>query len=154
LFGYEKGAFTGANKLTLGKVECAEGGTLFLDEIGDLPLPLQVKLLRFLQERSLSASAGRGNPGRPAGGVRNPQDLPAKIRSGEFREDLYYRMAEINVCIPPLRERESDILLLARTILDQMNLELGKSMKGFTDDALAAIEAHSWPGNVRELRTA
>jgi two-component system NtrC family response regulator len=153
LFGYEKGAFTGANKQTPGKVEYAEGGTLFLDEIGDLPMSLQAKLLRFLQERVIERIGGREEiPVDLRVVCATHQDLPAKIRSGEFREDLYYRMAEINVCIPPLREREGDTLLLARTILDQMNLELGKSMKGFTDAALAAIENHSWPGNVRELK--
>lgn len=153
LFGYEKGAFTGANKQTLGKLEYAEGGTLFLDEIGDLPMPLQAKLLRFLQERVIERIGGRGEiPVNLRVICATHQDLPAKIRTGEFREDLYYRMAEINIRIPPLRERESDTLLLARTILDQINLEMGKSIKGFTDDALAAIEAHSWPGNVRELK--
>jgi two-component system, NtrC family, response regulator len=153
LFGYERGAFTGANKQTLGKIECADGGTLFLDEIGDLPLSLQAKLLRFLQERVIERIGGREEiPIDLRVVCATHQDLPAKIRSGEFREDLYYRMAEINVRIPPLRERESDTLLLARTILDQMNLEQGKSLKGFTDDALAALEAHSWPGNVRELK--
>jgi two-component system NtrC family response regulator len=153
LFGYEKGAFTGANKQTLGKVEYADGGTLFLDEIGDLPMPLQAKLLRFLQERVIERIGGREEiPVDLRVVCATHQDLQAKIRSGEFREDLYYRMAEINICIPPLRERESDCLLLARVILDQMNQELGKSMKGFTDDAMTAIEAHSWPGNVRELK--
>jgi two-component system NtrC family response regulator len=152
LFGYERGAFTGANKQTLGKIECADGGTLFLDEIGDLPLSLQAKLLRFLQERVIERIGGREEiPIDLRVVCATHQDLPAKIRSGEFREDLYYRMAEINVCIPPLRERENDTLLLAQTILVQMNLEQGKSMKGFTDDAKAAIEAYSWPGNVREL---
>jgi two-component system NtrC family response regulator len=153
LFGYEKGAFTGANKLTLGKIEYADGGTLFLDEVGDLPMPLQAKLLRFLQERVIERIGGREEiPVDLRVVCATHQDLQAKIRTGEFREDLYYRMAEINVCIPPLRERESDTLLLAQTILDQMNLEQGKSMKGFTDDAKAAIEAYSWPGNVRELK--
>ena len=153
LFGYEKGAFTGANKQTLGKVESAEGGTLFLDEIGDLPLALQAKLLRFLQERVIERVGGREEIAVDLRVVcATHQDLLAKISTGEFREDLYYRMAEISVRIPPLRERENDILLLARTILDQMNLELGKSMKGFADDALAAMEVHPWPGNVRELK--
>lgn len=153
LFGYEKGAFTGANKQTPGKVEGAEGGTLFLDEIGDLPLALQAKLLRFLQERVIERIGGRkGIPVDLRVVCATHQDLPGKLHTGEFREDLYYRMAEISVRIPPLRERESDALLLACTILNQMNLELGKSIKGFADDALAAIEAHSWPGNVRELK--
>jgi two-component system NtrC family response regulator len=153
LFGYEKGAFTGANKQTPGKIECADGGTLFLDEVGDLPLPLQSKLLRFLQERVIERIGGREEiPIDLRVVCATHQDLQAKIRTGEFREDLYYRMAEINVCIPPLRERENDTLLLAKTLLDQMNLEQGKSIKGFTDDAKAAIEAHSWPGNVREMK--
>lgn len=153
LFGYEKGAFTGANRQTPGKLEYAEGGTLFLDEIGDLPMPLQAKLLRFLQERVIERIGGREEiPVDLRVVCATHQDLQAKIRTGEFREDLYYRMAEITIRIPPLRERENDILLLARTMLDQMNLEQGKSMKGFTDDALAAIETYSWPGNVRELK--
>ena len=153
LFGYEKGAFTGANKQTPGKVESAEGGTLFLDEIGDLPLALQAKLLRFLQERVIERVGGRKEIAVDLRVVcATHQDLLAKISTGEFREDLYYRMAEISVRIPPLRERENDILLLARTILDKMNLELGKSMKGFADDALAAMESYPWPGNVRELK--
>lgn len=153
LFGYEKGAFTGASKQTPGKVESAEGGTLFLDEIGDLPIPLQAKLLRFLQERVIERVGGRQEiPVDLRVVCATHQDLQTKIGNGEFREDLYYRMAEINIRIPPLRERESDSLLLAKTILDQINLEMGKSIKGFTEDALAAIEAYSWPGNVRELR--
>lgn len=153
LFGYEKGAFTGASKQTPGKLEYAEGGTLFLDEIGDLPIPLQAKLLRFLQERVIERIGGREEiPVDLRVICATHQDLQAKIQNGEFREDLYYRMAEINIRIPPLRERESDSLLLALTILDQMNLELDKSIKGFADDALAAIESHTWPGNVRELK--
>ncbi|VAW65675.1 Response regulatory protein [hydrothermal vent metagenome] len=153
LFGYEKGAFTGATKTTPGKIEYAEGGTLFLDEMGDLPMPLQAKLLRFLQERVVERIGGREEI---AVNVRvicaTHQDLEDKISKQEFREDLYYRINEIPIKIPPLKEREGDALLLARTFFDQMNADQGKKLKGFTKEALKAIEAHDWPGNVRELK--
>ncbi len=152
LFGYEKGAFTGAAKQTLGKIEYANGGTLFLDEVGDIPMPLQVKLLRFLQERVIERLGGRGEiPVDVRVVCATHQDLPALVQAGEFREDLYYRISEITVRIPPLREREGDALLLARTFLDRYSEQHRRNLKGFAQDAVAAIEAHAWPGNVREL---
>jgi len=153
LFGYEKGAFTGATKTTLGKIEYAEGGTLFLDEMGELPMPLQAKLLRFLQERVVERIGGREEiPVNVRVICATHQNLEEKIANKEFREDLYYRINEIPIQIPPLKEREGDALLLARTFFEQMNKDMGKKLKGFTKDALSAIEAHHWPGNVRELK--
>ncbi len=153
LFGYEKGAFTGASKQTRGKIEYADKGTLFLDEVGDLPMPLQAKLLRFLQERVMERVGGRSEiPVDVRVVCATHQDLQAKIAAGEFREDLYYRISEITIQIPPLREREGDAVLLARSFLDQFGKEQGRSLRGFTKDALAAIEGHAWPGNVRELK--
>jgi len=153
LFGYEKGAFTGATKTTLGKIEYAEGGTLFLDEMGELPMPLQAKLLRFLQERVVERIGGREEiPVNVRVICATHQDLDDKIKKKEFREDLYYRINEIPIVIPPLKDREGDVLLLARFFFDQMNQNQGKKLKGFTRDALTAIDAHSWPGNVRELK--
>ena len=153
LFGYEKGAFTGAAKMTLGKIEYAEGGTLFLDEMGELPMSLQAKLLRFLQERVVERVGGRGEiPVNVRVVCATHQNLEEKIVQGEFREDLYYRINEIPIYIPPLREREGDVLLLARSCLDVFNKEQGKKIKGFTKDALIALENHEWPGNVRELK--
>ncbi|RDH81020.1 MAG: PEP-CTERM-box response regulator transcription factor [endosymbiont of Galathealinum brachiosum] len=153
LFGYEKGAFTGATKTTPGKIEYAEGGTLFLDEMGELPMSLQAKLLRFLQERVVERIGGREEI---AVNVRvicaTHQDLEDKIEKKEFREDLYYRINEIPINIPPLKDRDGDVLLLARSFFDQINLEQGKKLKGFTKDALTALDAHKWPGNVRELK--
>jgi len=153
LFGYEKGAFTGATKSSPGKIEFAEGGTLFLDEMGELPMPLQAKLLRFLQERVVERIGGREEiPVNVRVICATHQNLEEKIKRGEFREDLYYRINEIPINIPPLREREGDKLLLAKAFFEQMNTEQGKKLKGFTKEALAAIEAHDWPGNVRELK--
>ena len=153
LFGYEKGAFTGATKSTPGKIEYAEGGTLFLDEMGELPMPLQAKLLRFLQERVVERIGGREEiPVNVRVICATHQNLEAKIANGEFREDLYYRINEIPINIPPLKDRDGDALLLARTFLDQMNRDQGKKLKGFTKDSLKAIESHNWPGNVRELK--
>ena len=153
LFGYEKGAFTGAGKQTRGKIEYADKGTLFLDEVGDLPMGLQAKLLRFLQERVVEHVGGREEiPVDVRIVCATHQDLHAKIAAGEFREDLYYRISEITVHIPPLREREGDPLLLARSFLDHSCKEHGRSLRGFTKDALTAIESHAWPGNVRELK--
>ena len=152
LFGYEKGAFTGAVKMTEGKIELAEGGTLFLDEVGDIPLPLQVKLLRFLQERVVERIGGR----RPIPvDVRivcaTHQDLEGMITTARFREDLYYRLAEIIVRIPSLAERAGDATLLAHHFLSKFAREHGRNFKGFTADAIAAITDWHWPGNVREL---
>jgi len=153
LFGYEKGAFTGATKSTPGKIEYAEGGTLFLDEMGELPLSLQAKLLRFLQERVVERIGGRDEiPVNVRIICATHQNLEEKIKNGEFREDLYYRINEIPITIPPLRDRDGDALLLARTFFDQINKQQGKKLKGFSNDALSAIEAHEWPGNVRELK--
>jgi len=152
LFGYEKGAFTGAAKQTIGKIEYANEGTLFLDEIGDLPMPLQAKLLRFLQERVIERLGGRGEiPVDVRVVCATHRDLAGMIREGSFREDLYYRLSEISVKIPPLRERPGDAVLLAQAFLERYARELGRNLRGFTADALAAIEAHAWPGNVREM---
>jgi two-component system, NtrC family, response regulator len=152
LFGYEKGAFTGAAKQTIGKIEYASEGTLFLDEIGDLPMPLQAKLLRFLQERVIERLGGRGEiPVDVRVVCATHRDLAGMIREGSFREDLYYRLSEITIKIPPLRERPGDAVLLAQAFLERNARELGRSLKGFTADALAALEMHAWPGNVREM---
>ncbi|MCS6785799.1 MAG: PEP-CTERM-box response regulator transcription factor [Thiobacillaceae bacterium] len=152
LFGYEKGAFTGASKQTLGKIEYAHKGTLFLDEIGDLPLALQAKLLRFLQERVIERLGGRGEiPVDVRVVAATHQDLQARIGSGQFRQDLYYRLSEITVHIPPLRARQGDKSLLAHAFLEKYAQLNGRGLRGFTAEALAAIEAHPWPGNVREI---
>lgn len=153
LFGYEKGAFTGASKTTPGKIEYAEGGTLFLDEMGELPMPLQAKLLRFLQERVVERIGGREEiPVNVRVICATHQNLEEKIANGEFREDLFYRINEIPINIPPLRERQGDVLLLARSFLEHFAKEQNRKIKSFTKDALAAIENHDWPGNVRELK--
>lgn len=152
LFGYEKGAFTGAVRQTLGKIETAHRGTLFLDEIGDLPLPLQAKLLRFLQERVIERIGGREEiPVDVRIVCATHRDLKAQILTGQFREDLYYRLAEIVVDIPPLRERQGDAVLLAHAFVQRFGRENGRTGLGLADDAVAAIESHRWPGNVREL---
>ena len=152
LFGYEKGAFTGAAKQTIGRIEYANEGTLFLDEIGDLPMPLQAKLLRFLQERVIERLGGRGEiPVDVRIVCATHRDLASMIREGSFREDLYYRLSEISVKIPPLRDRPGDAVLLAQAFLERNARELGRSIRGFSADALGALEAHSWPGNVREM---
>ncbi len=152
LFGYEKGAFTGAGKQTKGKIEYADHGTLFLDEVGDLPFPLQAKLLRFLQERIVERLGGREEiPVDVRVVCATHQDLRRLIEQGRFREDLFYRISEITINIPPLKEREGDALLLAHAFLEKYNTQYGKALKGFTPDACAAIEGHAWPGNVREM---
>jgi two-component system, NtrC family, response regulator len=152
LFGYEKGAFTGAIKTTEGKIELAHGGTLFLDEVGDIPLPLQVKLLRFIQERLIERVGGRKPiPVDTRIVCATHQDLPAMIRAGSFREDLYYRLAEIVVRIPSLAERHGDAVLLAKHFLHRFAREMNPQVRGFTPAALAAVDAWAWPGNVREL---
>ena len=151
LFGHEKGAFTGAVKTTEGKIEQANGGTLFLDEIGDVPLPLQVKLLRFLQERVIERIGGRkAIPVDTRIVCATHQDLDAMIAAQSFREDLYYRLAEIVIKIPTLAERPGDAGLLARHFMGRY-AAMNKDVKGIAPDALAAIDAWSWPGNVREL---
>ena len=152
LFGHEKGAFTGAVKTTPGKIELAEGGTLFLDEVGDIPLPLQVKLLRFLQERVVERIGGRvAIPVDTRIVCATHQNLEEMIAQGRFREDLYYRLAEIVVRIPGLAERPGDAVLLARHFVSRFARELNPQVKGLAGDALAAIDAWPWPGNVREL---
>ena len=152
LFGYEKGAFTGAMKQTSGRFEQANGGTIFLDEIGDMPLALQAKLLRFLQDRVVERIGGRE---RITVDVRivcaTNKDPAAMIQAGEFREDLYYRISEVMVRIPPLRDRAGDAIVIARMILDRRAREHGRPIKGFTPGALKAIEKYPWPGNIREL---
>ncbi len=152
LFGYERGAFTGAVKSNVGKIELAEGGTLFLDEVGDIPLPLQVKLLRFLQERVIERIGGRSPIAVDTRIVcATHQDLEAMIAEGRFREDLYYRLAEIVVKIPSLAERAGDAMLLARHFLNRFGRELNPKVQALSPDAVAAIDAYAWPGNVREL---
>ena len=152
LFGYEKGAFTGAAKTTLGKIEVAHRGTLMLDEIGDLPLSLQAKLLRFLQERVIERIGGRQEiPVDVRIVCATHQDLKALIREGRFREDLYYRLAEIVVSLPPLRERQGDAALLAHAFVRRFADEYKRGGISLREDVLRAIEAHPWPGNVREL---
>lgn len=152
LFGFEKGAFTGASKQTIGRIEYANGGTLFLDEIGDLPFSLQAKLLRFLQERVIERLGGRGEiPVDVRVVCATHQNLQDLIKQGRFREDLYYRLSEISVNIPPLRQREGDAALLAHAFLDKFSRQQKRSLKGFKSDAMEAIENHEWPGNVRQM---
>lgn len=152
LYGYEKGAFTGASKRTVGKIETANGGTLFLDEIGDMPMGLQAKMLRFLQERVIERIGGREEiPVDVRVVCATNQDLEEKIAQGEFREDLYYRISEISINIPPLRERAGDAVLLAWSFLKKYAKQNTSKVSGFTKEALKAIEGYSWPGNVREL---
>jgi two-component system NtrC family response regulator len=152
LFGFERGAFTGATKATPGKIETAHGGTLFLDEIGDLPLALQAKLLRFLQERKVDRLGGRQEISVDVRVIcATHQDIKRQIEGKLFREDLYYRLAEIVVEIPALRYRSGDAVLLAQVFLRRFALEQRKANLILAQDALDAIEMHSWPGNVREM---
>ena len=152
LFGYERGAFTGAIKTTPGKIELAQGGTLFLDEVGDIPLPLQVKLLRFLQERVIERIGGRALIAVDTRIVcATHQDLEGMIAAGRFRDDLYYRLAEIVVQIPSLAERAGDAVLLARHFVGRFAREMNPKVQGLAPDAADAIDAYGWPGNVREL---
>lgn len=152
LFGYEKGAFTGAAKQTPGKIELAHKGTLFLDEIGDLPGPLQAKLLRFLQERVIERVGGREEiPIDVRVVCATHQDLKTLISNARFREDLFYRLAEIVVNIPPLRDREGDAALLAHAFTRRFATEQSRGAIALSPEAVTAIESHRWPGNVREL---
>ncbi|HTN11731.1 MAG TPA: sigma 54-interacting transcriptional regulator, partial [Acetobacteraceae bacterium] len=152
LFGYERGAFTGAVKQTIGKIEAANHGTLFLDEIGDLPYPLQVKLLRFLQEQVIERVGGRQTiPVDVRVVSATNQTLETQVGEGVFRSDLFYRLNSITVRIPPLRERGGDAVLLARYFLTRFNREFNRNIRGLADGASAALAAHDWPGNVREL---
>ena len=152
LFGYERGAFTGAVKSNVGKIELAQGGTLFLDEVGDIPLPLQVKLLRFLQERVIERIGGRQPiPVDTRIVCATHQNLDAMTADGRFREDLYYRLAEIVVKIPALAERSGDAVLLARHFVNRFGRELNPGVQSLSSDAIDAVAAYPWPGNVREL---
>jgi two-component system, NtrC family, response regulator len=152
LFGYEKGAFTGAAQQTKGKIEFANKGTFFLDEIGDLPIALQAKLLRFLQERTIERIGGRQEiPVDVRILCATHQNLDDLIETGKFRRDLYYRISEITVSIPPLRAREGDSIIIATAFLKKFSILNNKKIKGFTKEAATAIENYSWPGNIREL---
>jgi NtrC-family two-component system response regulator AlgB len=155
LFGHVKGAFTGAVADKVGKVETADAGTLFLDEIGDLPLPLQPKLLRLIQDRTFERV---GEPTPRTADVRivaaTNRDLEADVRAGRFREDLLYRLNVIEITLPPLRQRRRDVLPLARHLLAFFAGQAGKNVTGFTPESEAAIEVYPWPGNIRELRNA
>jgi two-component system, NtrC family, response regulator len=152
LFGHEKGAFTGAIKMTEGKIEIANGGTLFLDEVGDIPLPLQVKLLRFLQERVIERIGGRKTiPVDVRIVCATHRNLNQMIADQMFRDDLYYRLAEISVNIPSLKDRTGDASLLAKHFLARFSREMNPQIKGFSSAALTAIDQSDWPGNVREL---
>ena len=152
LFGYEKGAFTGAAKMTLGKIETANGGTLMLDEIGDLPFSLQAKLLRFIQERTIERVGGRQEiPVDVRIVCATHQDLKGWSKEGRFREDLYYRLAEIVVNIPPLRSRVGDPALLAHAFVRRFAQEQNRGSLTLSEEAVRAIELHPWPGNIREL---
>jgi two-component system NtrC family response regulator len=152
LFGYEKGAFTGANKRTIGKIETANEGTLFLDEIGDMPLPLQAKLLRFLQERTIERVGGREDiPVDVRVVCATNKNLQQMVKDGTFREDLYYRICEMEIHIPPLRDRQGDKLLLARHFLRIYAEQNNPSVVGFSQEAAESIEAYEWPGNIREM---
>jgi two-component system NtrC family response regulator len=152
LFGYEKGAFTGASNQTKGKIEYANTGTFFLDEIGDLPFALQAKLLRFMQERVIERVGGRQEiPIDVRIICATHQNLQDLIDDGKFRGDLYYRMSEVVVNIPPLREREGDAIVIATSLLRRFSEQNNKKIKGFTREATTAIETYSWTGNVREL---
>ncbi len=152
LFGHEKGAFTGAAQQRKGRIEHAQGGTLFLDEIGDIPLPLQVKLLRFLQDHEIQRLGGKDSIVVDTRVIAATNvDLQSAIRGGRFREDLYYRLCVVTIPVPPLGERQADIPLLARAFLLRCVDEQKKSIAGFTSEAMAALIDHPWPGNVREL---
>jgi two-component system NtrC family response regulator len=152
LFGHEKGTFTGAHVQRKGRFEMAEGGTLFLDEIGDLPLSLQVKLLRFLQEKTIERVGGREQIEVDTRIVAaTNRDLEEAMRKATFRDDLFYRISVINISLPPLRERSADIVLLAKSFLDRYANESRKKIKGFSSQVIEALERYTWPGNVREL---
>jgi two-component system NtrC family response regulator len=152
LFGHEKGAFTGAAERTLGKIELANGGTFFLDEIGDMPLPLQAKLLRFLQERVIERVGGRTEiPVEVRVVCATHQDLESLVQQGRFRGDLYYRLSEVVLAIPPLGERQGDAILLAHHFRERACRTERRGNLQFSEAAVAAIEHHAWPGNVREL---
>lgn len=153
LFGHERGAFTGAHVQRKGRIEMANGGTLFLDEIGEIPLPLQVKLLRFLQERVIERVGGRQEIPIDARVIAATNaDLKKNMLDGTFREDLFYRLAVVQIILPPLRDRDSDVRLLAKYFLKHFSEQFNKTSLVFDQDALRALSKHSWPGNVRELQ--
>ena len=152
LFGYEKGAYTGAAKQTLGKIELANGGTFFLDEVSDLPVTLQAKLLRFLQERVIERIGGRKEiPVDVRIVCATHQNLQELIETNQFRKDLYYRLSEILIKIPPLRDRLGDAVLLAHFFKNKFSVQEKVPSLNFSQEALAAIESHQWPGNIREM---
>jgi two-component system NtrC family response regulator len=152
LFGHEKGSFTGAHAQRKGRIESAQGGTLFLDEIGEMPLSLQVKLLRYLQESTIERVGGRGQIEVDARVIAATNvDLMQATKQGDFREDLFYRLAVVVVRIPPLRERQGDLALLAKTFLQRYTSQTGRGSVDLSTQALKAINSHPWPGNVREL---
>lgn len=152
LYGHEKGAFTGAAKQTKGKIEYAQGGTFFLDEVGDLPMALQAKLLRFLQERAIERVGGRELiPIDVRVVCATHHDLNTLIEEGRFRQDLFFRISEVTIRIPPLRDREGDALVLGRMFMEKAAQQHNRSLRGFSKDALIALENYAWPGNVREL---
>jgi two-component system NtrC family response regulator len=152
LFGHEKGAFTGAIRQSVGRIETAHGGTLFLDEIGDLPLALQAKLLRFLQDRRIERVGGRREIAVDVRIVAaTNRDLQAMIRDGRFREDLLFRLDEVSLRLPPLRERPGDVVLLVEHFVAAYNRDHDRSIRGLAPDAVDAVLAHGWPGNVREV---
>jgi two-component system NtrC family response regulator len=152
LFGHEKGAFTGAHMQRKGRFETAHGGTLFLDEIGEMPLAVQVKLLRFLQERTIERVGGRTQIEVDARVVAATNlDLTQATKGGTFREDLFYRLAVVVVRLPALRERQNDLVLLAKSFLRRFAAQIGRENLEFSIQALKSVSAHSWPGNVREL---
>jgi len=152
LFGHEKGSFTGATHMKKGKIELAHGGTLFLDEIGDMPLPLQVKLLRFLQERVIERIGSvKVIPVDVRVVCATHQNLQSHIEQGLFREDLYYRVSEITLSIPPLREREGDSIIIAQALLKTICQKMNRPSLSFSEEAMRAIKSYNWPGNVREV---
>jgi DNA-binding NtrC family response regulator len=152
LFGYERGAFTGANQRKIGRVEAANGGTLFLDEIGDLPLESQASLLRFLQERKVERLGGHGAIDVDVRIISATHvDMNAAMIEGRFRSDLYHRLCVLQIDEPPLRARGKDIELLARHMLERFKKDASRRLRGFAPDAIAALHNYSWPGNVREL---
>jgi two-component system NtrC family response regulator len=152
LFGHEKGSFTGAHAQRKGRIEMAQGGTLFLDEIGELPLQMQVKLLRFLQEQVVERVGGREAIHIDTRVLTaTNRDLKEAMKGGTFREDLYFRVGAITIHLPPLKEREGDILLLSRAFLNRYAMQNNRKLTGFTREAVAALESYDWPGNVREL---
>ena len=152
LFGHEKGAFTGAHVQRKGRIESASGGTLFLDEIGEIPLPLQVKLLRFLQEQTIERVGGRQEIRINTRVVAATNaDLKKSLAAGTFREDLFYRLAVVQLTLPPLRDRDNDVRLLAQFFLARFAAQVNKPNLAFDPDAIRALNRHDWPGNVREL---